>query len=232
MLLYWVHRLWHGNFDAMRFRICYQFPMWLQRLYGGVTWRIKESSKVIYLTFDDSCIPEVTPDLLSLLREWGARATFFCVGDNIRKYPYLFKQIVEEGHSVGNHTYHHIAGLRSTRHTYQREIEETDRLIDSLLDELGKVRTVKLFRPPYGRMRLSQRIQAGKTHKIVLWDLLTHDYNKKYTPEQIMYAIEHYSRDGSIVVFHDSLKSKDNVLSVLPQALQWWHQNGYEVRAL
>lgn len=216
----------------MRLRICYQFPTWLQRLYRGVTWRMKESSKVIYLTFDDSCIPEVTPEILSLLRRWGAKATFFCVGDNIRKYPELCRQIANDGHSIGNHTYHHVAGLRCPTDVYMQETKRTDELIDQILEDCGKERSVRLFRPPYGRMRFSQRRGIGRTHKIVLWDILTHDYNKKYTPKEILYAIENYSRPGSVVVFHDSLKSKENMLQVLPNALRWWHDNGYEVKAM
>lgn len=216
----------------MRLRICYQFPTWLQHLYRGVIWRMQESSKVIYLTFDDSCIPEVTPEILALLRERGAKATFFCVGDNIRKHPALCQQIATEGHSIGNHTYHHVAGFRCSTDAYLQEAERTDELIDHIMKECGRERRVRLFRPPYGRMRLSQRRAIGRTHTIVLWDILTHDYNKKYTPEQILHAIENYSRPGSVVVFHDSLKSKDNVLQVLPKALEWWHDKGYEIKAL
>ncbi len=214
----------------MRPRICFQFPTWFQHLYRGVTWRQKESSKVIYLTFDDSCTPQVTPQLLALLREWGIHATFFCVGDNIRNYPELCQQIVQEGHTVGNHTFHHVAGLRTSLKNYLKEVEQTDQLIDAIYLQCGKQRERKLFRPPYGKMTLFQRLTLAQTHTIVLWDILTHDYNKDYTPTQIMQAIQRYTRPGSIIVFHDSIKSRENLFAVLPQALAWWQSNGYQLR--
>ncbi len=216
----------------MRPRICFQFPIWLQYIYRGVTWREEGSSKVIYLTFDDSCVPDVTPDLLELLRVWGVHATFFCVGDNIRKYPELCLQILREGHTIGNHTFHHVAGLGCPLRDYLREVEATDMLIEEMYRRCDRERPVKLFRPPYGRMTFRQKRMLGKTHKIVLWDVLTHDYNRDYTPEDIMKAIRRYSRSGSIVVFHDSVKSKENLFAVLPEAFEWWRENGYELRVL
>ena len=139
----------------MFIRLLYQFPTWLQRLYRGVVWRENPSSKVVYLTFDDGPIPECTPQLLDILKQYGVKATFFMVGDNVRKYPELFEEIKRRGHSYGNHTMHHIQGLKSSFHTYIRDIEEAAALIDSTL-----------FRPPHGRMRYSQKkamLQAGYT---------------------------------------------------------------------
>ncbi len=216
----------------MRPRICFQFPNWLQRFYRGVTWREEASSKVIYLTFDDSCVPAVTPELLSLLGAWGVHATFFCVGDNIRKYPDICLRILREGHTIGNHTFHHVAGLGCSLEDYLREVEETDSLIEEMYRRSDRERSVKLFRPPYGRMTLQQKRSIRKTHKIVLWDILTHDYNRDYTPKEIMEAIRRFTRCGSIVVFHDSIKSKENLFAVLPEAFEWWRSNGYELKVL
>lgn len=208
--------------------LLYQFPGWLQRLYRGVVWRKNTSSKVIYLTFDDGCIPEVTPRVLDLLREAGAKATFFYVGDNIRRHPELFARIVAEGHAVGNHTTRHLAGLQTPTDAYLADVEATDRL----LDRVAGTERVRLFRPPYGRMRPAQKRALLRTHTIVLWDVLTHDYSPRYTPERIMQVIRRYSRPGSVVVFHDSLKAADNMLAVLPEALRFWKEQGYEVRRI
>ncbi len=208
-------------------RLFYQFPTWMQRLYTGVLWqRPDTSSKVIYLTFDDGCIPEVTPQVLSILERYGAKATFFMVGDNIRKYPEVFEQVRAAGHTIGNHTYHHVKGRKMTTEAYLTEV----RICDELLRNHGV--KPRLLRPPYGKMSFAQKRVLTQTHTVVLWDLLTHDYNPRFTPERIMRAIQRYSRNGSIVVFHDSLKAQQNMLAVLPQAIEFWLQEGYELRAL
>ncbi len=199
----------------------------MQRLYTGVLWqKPNPSSKVIYLTFDDGCIPEVTPQVLAILERYGMKATFFMVGDNIRKYPALFEQVRAAGHSIGNHTYHHVKGRKLTTEAYLKEV----RICDELLRKHGV--EPRLVRPPYGKMSFAQKSELQKMHTIVLWDLLTHDYNPRFTPERIMRAIRRYSRNGSIVVFHDSLKAEKNMLAVLPKAIEFWLQEGYELRAL
>ncbi len=199
----------------------------MQRLYTGVLWHKPDpSSKVIYLTFDDGCIPEVTPQVLTILEHYGVKATFFMVGDNIRKHPALFEEVHAAGHSIGNHTDHHVKGRKLTTEAYLKEV----RVCDELLAQHGV--TSRLLRPPYGKMTLAQKRTLRQTHTIILWDLLTHDYNPRFTPKRMMRAIRRYSRNGSIVVFHDSLKSKTNMLATLPQAIEWWLQNGYELRTL
>ncbi len=204
-------------------RLLYQFPTWMQRLYKGVLWQKPDkSSKVIYLTFDDGCIPEITPQVLEILDKYGVKATFFVVGDNIRKYPDIFKQVVKAGHSVGNHTFHHVKGTHLSLDKYLQEVATCDMLLPER----------RLFRPPYGKMSFTQKRALAQTHTIVLWDLLTHDYNPRYTPEKIMRVICRYSRNGSIVVFHDSLKAQKNMLTVLPQAIEFWLSEGYELRKL
>ncbi len=199
----------------------------MQRLYRGVLWQKPDSSsKVIYLTFDDGCVPEITPKVLDILEHYGVRATFFMVGDNIRKHPEVFEQVRVAGHTIGNHTYHHVKGRKLTLEAYLKEV----RICDELLKRKGV--EPRLVRPPYGKMTFAQKRALCKTHTVVLWDLLTHDYNPRFTPERIMRAIRRYSRNGSIVVFHDSLKAEQNMLTVLPQALAYWQAEGYELRTL
>ncbi len=208
-------------------RLFYQFPTWMQRLYTGVLWQKPEpSSRVIYLTFDDGCIPEVTPQVLEILDRYHVKATFFMVGDNIRKYPEVFEQVRAAGHAIGNHTYHHVKGRKLTLEAYLKEV----RICDELLRNHGV--EPRLVRPPYGKMTFAQKSELQKTHTIVLWDLLTHDYNPRFTPKRIMRAIRRYSRNGSIVVFHDSIKAQKNMLAVLPEAIEFWQSEGYELRTL
>lgn len=204
------------------FRPLYQFPSWVQALYRHTTWRKGAASKDVYLTFDDGPIPEVTPRILDILREKQVKATFFVVGDNVRKYPYLLDAILADGHSVGNHTYHHLPGLKTPLASYLSDVSECDKLIHS-----------HLLRPPYGRMKNSQKrelLNAG--YEIVLWDILTHDYNKNYSPEKMLRIVQRYTRPGSIVVFHDSLKSNERMLQTLPLAIDWWIANGYNLKTL
>ena len=184
--------------------------------------------KTIYLTFDDGCIPEVTPQVLDILKRYGVKATFFVVGDNIRKYPDLFRRIVDEGHGVGNHTFHHLPGLQTSKDVYLDDVEKTDRLIDEFVPN----RRTHLFRPPYGRMGLGETQALHRSHTVVLWDVLTHDYNRQYTSEKILHIVRRYSRNGSIVVFHDSLKSADRMLVALPQAIDYWMSQGYQLKTL
>ncbi len=208
--------------------LLYQIPTALQRLYGGVVWRMPAEEKTVYLTFDDGCIPEVTPQVLDILAHYNVKATFFCVGDNIRKYPDVFKRVVEEGHAAGNHTFHHIAGFQTKTEGYIADAALADEYIDRTLPE-GEA-NLHLFRPPYGRMRPSQKRRLLKTHTIVLWDVLTHDYNRNYTPDRILDIVRKYVRPGSIIVFHDSLKAQNQMLPVLPRVIEYLLSEGYEFR--
>ena len=202
--------------------ILYQFPTWLQRLYRGVVWRMDTSSKVVYLTFDDGPIPECTLQVLDILAKYGVKATFFMVADNAKRYPELLARVRAEGHTIGNHTYHHIRGYQTSDVSY---------LADVLLGE--NILHTRLFRPPHGRMRCSQKkalLSAGYT--IYLWDVLTHDYNPKYSVEKMLSVVKRYTRNGSIVVLHDSLKSRDRILQALPRMIDWLLANGYELKPL
>ena len=177
-------------------------------------------SPLAYLTFDDGPIPEVTPKVLAILERYGVKATFFMVGENIDKYPEVFAQVVKAGHSIGNHTYNHMKGWRVSTAEY--------------IDNVRKFpKQTKLFRPPYGRTWLWQR-KAVKDlgYEIYLWDVLTRDYNAKRTPEAMLRQIQRQTRPGSIINFHDSLKSNGRMLEVLPKAIEWLEARGYRLEGL
>lgn len=193
-----------------------QFPRFLRPLFGKLTWRVKTDSKLIYLTFDDGPVPEVTPQVLDILDEYGWKATFFCVGDNVRKYPEVYQEVLRRGHRVGNHSFNHIRGYRYSVEDYVANVQKASAYIES-----------RLFRPPHGRITFSQIKALKEDYDIVMWDVITYDYDKKKKPEQIMRTVRNYLRKGSIVVFHDSIKAKENVLTVLPQALAYWKEKGY-----
>lgn len=198
----------------------------MQHLYTGVTWRRDVASRVVYLTFDDGPIPRVTPAILDLLARHDAKATFFCVGDNIRKHPDLFQRIIDEGHAVGNHTYHHVAGWQTPTATYLSEVEQCDNQMRAFGVE------PRLFRPPYGRMRHSQKKAVALTHEVVMWDVLTHDYNKRYTPRDLVEIVKRYTRQGSILNFHDSIKSEKQVLGSLDEIIDWLRSEDYRLLTL
>ena len=163
------------------------------------------------------CIRDRTPWVLDLLDHYGIKATFFCVGDNVRKHPETFRMVVERGHSVGNHTMHHLQGAKVTTARYVADIMEAHALIDS-----------PLFRPPHGLIRWKQAAAIKDNMRIIMYDLVTRDYSKKLTGEQVLDNVRRYVRNGSIIVFHDSLKSESNLRYALPRAIEWLKENGYQ----
>lgn len=194
-----------------------QPPIPYRMLFPETVWRIPMKHKAVFLTFDDGPIPEVTPWVLDLLDHYGIKATFFCVGDNVRKHPETFRMVVERGHSVGNHTMHHLQGAKVTTARYVADIMEAHALIDS-----------PLFRPPHGLIRWKQEAAIKDNMRIIMYDLVTRDYSKKLTGEQVLDNVRRYVRNGSIIVFHDSLKSESNLRYALPRAIEWLKENGYQ----
>jgi len=172
--------------------------------------------KAVYLTFDDGPIPQSTPFILETLRAFNIRATFFMVGDNVRKHPELFRQIVADGHCVGNHTHNHISGFRHSLHDYSFNTEKANAYIHSTL-----------FRPPHGWMRPVQYAWLSRRYTIVMWDLVTRDYSKWMTAQDIVQNVMRYARNGSIITFHDSLKSIGKLHTALPESLEWLQKQGY-----
>jgi len=173
----------------------------------------------VYLTFDDGPIPEATPFILDTLQHYGIHATFFCVGDNVRKHPGLFERIRTEGHQVGNHTHNHISGARHSLHDYSYNVEKANAYIHS-----------RYVRPPHGWMRPDQYAWLSRKYKIVMWDVVTRDYSKWMTADDVFQNVRRYTRPGSIITFHDSLKSIDKLHTALPQSIEWLKSEGYEFR--
>lgn len=199
----------------------FQVPDIVKFLWKDVVWRMNPAEKVIYLTFDDGPNPQITPQVLDILDEHGVKATFFCVGDNVRKYPDTFSEVTSRGHAVGNHTFNHIKGFKFSTADYVANVQKASEYIES-----------RILRPPHGQIKFSQVRALKKNYKIIMWDLITFDYDKNVTPEQISRIVKKQTRNGSIVVFHDSLKAERNVLNVLPVALNFWKNQGYDFRLL
>jgi len=193
-----------------------RFPDLFRPFLGKLVWRKNSSEKVIYLTFDDGPAPEVTPLVLDILDKYRLKATFFCVGENVQKYPELYAKILQRGHKTGNHTFNHLKGISVSSGKYMANVHQASEYIDS-----------KLFRPPYGRITCRQKRLLQSRFQIIMWDLLTCDYNRKLSPESILNNIKRFTHNGSIVVFHDSIKAKDNMLTVLPLAIEFWKNEGY-----
>lgn len=212
-----------GGFAIKRIMLIEQPSMWLRWLYPHALWRMDKHEKKVYLTFDDGPIPEATPFILQCLRERGIKATFFVVGDNIRKHPDIFQMVVNDGHTIGNHTFNHMGGARHTIKTYQDNIRKCDEI-------LGE--KARLVRPPHGWMRLTQYAWLSRKYKIVMWDLVTRDYSKYLSADDVVNNIRRYTRNGSIITFHDSLKSIDKLQTALPESLDWLIRQGYSFGTL
>ena len=191
-------------------------PFIIRMFFRGCTWRRKTKEKVIYLTFDDGPVPETTPYLLDLLDEYGWKATFFCVGENVQRHPELYREILARGHRTGNHTFNHLRGTRCSTEEYVDNVRKAAEYIDS-----------PLFRPPHGRMKGNQRRKLREQYEIIMWDVLTQDYNKLLSPDYILGKIRRLSRNGSIVVYHDSAKARNNLLATLPRAIEFWNEQGF-----
>ena len=198
-------------------------PLLYRLLFPEGIWRIKRGGgrRVVYLTFDDGPVPEVTPWVLDTLDRYGIKATFFLVGDNVARNPGLFEEIKRRGHSWGNHTMHHLQGRLVSTYRYMHDISEANSLIGS-----------PLFRPPHGLIRWKQARAIKDHYNIILYDLVTRDYSRKLTPERVFNNVRRYARNGSIIVSHDSLKAEKNMKAALPRAIEYLLARGYEFEAI
>ncbi|MDR2776163.1 MAG: polysaccharide deacetylase family protein [Tannerella sp.] len=199
-----------------------QPPRIYRWIFPGAFWRIpapKGLKKSVYLTFDDGPIPEMTPWILDTLDKYGIKATFFCVGENVRRYPDLYRMLLERGHRVGNHTFNHVQGIRFRSKNYIRNTAEASRYIDS-----------NLFRPPHGHMRIPQVLRLRKLFRIIMWDVITRDYSPHMTAKGVFNNVKRYTRNGSIIVFHDSLKAIGRIEEALPKSIEWLIKEGYEFK--
>ncbi len=191
-------------------------PLLYRMLFPETLWRLPKREKTVYLTFDDGPIPEVTPWVLDTLDHYGVKATFFMVGDNVARNPELLDEVKRRGHRVGNHTMNHVQGAHTTTRAYLHNVFKAHDLIQSTL-----------FRPPHGLLRWAQSKVLRARFTIIMYDLVTRDYSKKLQPEQVLANVKRYARNGSIIVFHDSLKAQRNMQWALPRAIEWLQQQGY-----
>ena len=197
-------------------------PLLYRLLFPEALWRLnRRRRRVVSPTFDDGPIPEQTPWVLDILDRYGVKATFFMVGDNVRRHPGLLEEVRLRGHSDGNHTMHHLQGMKVATDRYLADVAEADALIDSTL-----------FRPPHGIMRWKQSRALRARYNIIMYDLVTRDYSAKLSPDEVVANVRRYARNGSIIVFHDSLKAAPNMRPALPQAIEWLLSQGYEFEPL
>jgi len=205
----------------MGFRIVSRIMPLIQQMDKRMLWRVETTEKVLYLTFDDGPIPELTPWVLDVLKEHGAKATFFCMGRNVEAHPELFQRLLAEGHAVGNHTWDHPSGWRTPRTDYFRSVLRCQRL----------TRT-DLFRPPYGRATSAQINALRKRFKLVMWDVLSGDFEERMTGEDCFELVKLKAKPGSIIVFHDNLLSEIRMKHALPRVLAHYKGLGYRFEPL
>jgi peptidoglycan-N-acetylglucosamine deacetylase len=196
-------------------------PRLIQSLIPNYTWSIPTDEKVMYLTFDDGPIPEVTPWVLETLKKFNAKATFFCVGDNVNKNPTIFQQVLSEGHAIGNHTFSHINGWNSDNIPYFHDVRHCAKLVKSTL-----------FRPPYGRLTPKQTQFLTRHYDIVMWDVLSGDFDQDISKEDCLKNVVSAAKRGSIIVFHDSLKAAERMMYALPRVLEYFAAKGYRFENL
>ena len=204
-------------------------------IFPSLLWNFDLKEKTIYLTFDDGPIPEITPWVLSRLKEYNAKATFFCIGENILKNPSIFKHILNDGHSVGNHTYNHLNGWKTSSEAYIKNVLEAEKAIKTFpsFPGLKSGSRKELFRPPFGKITPAQIKKLKKlNYNIVMWDVISEDYDHNKKPQRCFEDVMKYSKPGSIVVFHDSVKAFSNLQVVLPEVLKYYSEKGFEFKAI
>ena len=229
-------------------------PKIIQYIFPDFTWKIaksRNSSKEIYLTFDDGPIPEITDWVLKILDDFDVKATFFCVGDNIKKYPEVLQNILDNDHAIGNHTFNHLNGWRTNTDRYIENVIQSEKIYKSTFENLNvekrrkkkekrsdpstnnKQQTTKLFRPPYGKIRPSQRKALQKKgYQIIMWDVLSGDFDPNLSKEKCLQNVVKSVENGSIIVFHDSIKAFEKLQYALPKTLSFLINNGYEFKTL
>jgi peptidoglycan-N-acetylglucosamine deacetylase len=194
-------------------------PWWIRKFFPGCIWDIKTTEKTIYLSFDDGPHPTITPFVLNELKKYNAKVTFFCIGDNVRKFPDVYQQVINEGHAIGNHTMHHINGWENTEEDYLNDIKAAKKYISS-----------SLFRPPYGRIKRSQLRRLSTTNyklSTIMWSVLAGDWVASLTPEKCFEQVKNNVYPGCIIVFHDSEKAYERMQYALPKVLEHFNRLGY-----
>ena len=207
-------------------------PEFVQRMFPRRFWALSQNQNSVYLTFDDGPIPEVTPWVLSILRKQQAKATFFCIGDNIQKHPEIFKAILKDGHSIGNHTLNHLNGWKTNSLNYVNNVQKAEETILKFEDAKFP-KTMKLFRPPYGKLTSTQSKMLKKNgYKIIMWNVLSADFDQTISEEKCLQNVLNNIQVGAIVVFHDSLKAEGKLRYVLPKLLNYISEKGWDCRSI
>ncbi|RKS00794.1 MULTISPECIES: polysaccharide deacetylase family protein [unclassified Flavobacterium] len=197
----------------------------VKTIFPNYIWDIPNNEKKIYLTFDDGPIPEVTEWTLAQLKKHNAKATFFCIGDNIQKHPEIFQKVIENGHAIGNHTFNHLKGWETSLEDY---IENTKKCSETITNCQLNTEHCQLFRPPYGKIKPSQAKALRKLgYKIIMWDIISMDFDQTISPEECLNNVLKNIESGSIIVFHDSVKAWKNLEYVLPKTLVFLNENGF-----
>ncbi len=209
----------------------------LSAVYRDCLWRVNTKEKILYLTFDDGPIAEITPFVLDELKRWKAKATFFCIGKNVEANSEIFQRIINEGHSIGNHTYDHLNGWNYSDKEYFENIEKCAAVLNlqsSPVDRNGmkQIFNLQLFRPPYGKLKPSQYAKLKLQYKLVMWDVLSFDFDLKMEEEKMLQNVLKNTETGSIIVMHDSLKAKPKVEYALPKILEYFSEKGFVFNAL
>lgn len=207
-------------------------PKWISNLYPKQIWNLPITKKEIYLTFDDGPTPEITDWVLDTLQQYDAEATFFCIGENIEKQPEIFKRIIKNGHTVGNHTFNHEKGWKSDNEVYLNSVSKTQKIIEKLStlnnSEPLTFSSKPLFRPPYGKIKKSQtKLLLKNNYKIIMWSVLSWDFDTTITPETCLKNVLENTKNGDIIVFHDSIKAFENLRYVLPKVLDHFSEKGF-----
>lgn len=197
----------------------------IKRLFSNYVWDLPNTQNKIYLTFDDGPTPEITEWVLEELKKHNVKATFFCIGNNIQKHPDLFQKVINEGHVIGNHTYDHMNGWKTETKTYLENISLCDKQIQkSSIENLQS----KIFRPPYGKIKTAQaKIVRRLGYKIIMWDVLSADFDQTITPEKCLENVISNVKSGSVIVFHDSIKASHNLKYALPKTLNFLKEKGF-----
>ncbi len=196
-------------------------PKLIQNFFPNFIWQVPTHEKTLFLTFDDGPIPEVTPWVLDELAKYNAKATFFCVGNNVRLHPDIYQRVIEGGHSIGNHTYNHLNGWQSENLPYFHDVRNCAHVVHS-----------SLFRPPFGRLKPAQIQFLQRHYRIIMWDVLSGDFDQEITKEQCARNVIENATEGSIIVFHDSLKAKKNLTYALTSVLEHFSALGYTFESL
>jgi peptidoglycan-N-acetylglucosamine deacetylase len=191
-------------------------PELLKPIYKDLIWDVPTAKREIFITFDDGPIPGATTHALDVLKEYDAKATFFCIGDNVRKHPEIYQRLIDEGHGIGNHSLNHLNGWKYNDYSYVKNVLECARLVDS-----------RLYRPPYGKIKRSQATALRKRFSVIMWDVISGDFDRKVSPAKCVSNVIDNARPGSIVVFHDSQKAFEKMAYALPKVIEHYRNEGY-----